>query len=133
MAANWHTKLFPFSQPSLLPCYHHPRFSYSKIRRSSAVKNLWFKAIYVSPILSGEKCHTVRAKDPMLRAGQRFTASVGPRSPFALLEATVVVHRPALAYPKAEREENARYYPGVLSFVEIEFRLVRDLRQGTPY
>lgn len=51
------------------------------------MKTLWFKQCYVRPILDGIKQETIRsAKRPGPMIGAHITVSVGPRTPFALIE-----------------------------------------------
>ena len=48
------------------------------------MKTLWFKSEFVAPILSGEKCDTIRVESTRLpRVGDVVAFSVGPRTPFA--------------------------------------------------
>lgn len=51
------------------------------------MKSIWFKQVYASPILLGEKSDTIRAGDVRhkYRKGENLAASVGPRRPFATL------------------------------------------------
>lgn len=46
---------------------------------------LWFKAGYVKPILTGSKTRTARARKPLCRPGDEVVACVGPSRPFAIL------------------------------------------------
>jgi len=50
------------------------------------MKTLWFKQIYMTPILSGEKTDTIRRRSCKLRAGNVVAFTVGPRPPFARAE-----------------------------------------------
>lgn len=55
------------------------------------MRNLWFKQVYVGPILSGDKVDTVRLKAvPWLHVGDVVGASVGPRPRFATLRVTAI-------------------------------------------
>lgn len=48
------------------------------------MKTLWFKNCFVAPILSGEKCDTIRRPSRRLPAvGETVALTVGPRPPFA--------------------------------------------------
>lgn len=50
------------------------------------MRTLWFKGIYVAPILDGSKTVTNRTAKCRLQAGDLVDATVGPRPPFARLE-----------------------------------------------
>lgn len=55
------------------------------------MRSLWFRKVYVDPILSGEKVDTVRIKPvPGLKVGDLIGAHVGPRPRFATLRITAI-------------------------------------------
>lgn len=57
-------------------------------------KNLWFKQIYVDPILTGEKTDTYRKPSEEFTVGMPLSFSVGPRPPFDWASVTEVVDLP---------------------------------------
>lgn len=87
--------------------------------------SLWFKGIYMAPILAGEKTRTLRRPSSRLpQTGAVVRAQVGPRPPFALLEITSVrqLYRSTLdADYQAELEA---IYPGQEQFTELQFRVI---------
>ena len=52
------------------------------------MQTLWFKGIYVAPILDGSKRKTDRTRKCKLQPGDVVGASVGPRPAFAVLKIT---------------------------------------------
>ena len=50
------------------------------------MKTLWFKQVFVEPIVQGTKTWTVRSKTNGLAVGDVVQCSVGPRPPFAVVK-----------------------------------------------
>ena len=50
------------------------------------MKTLWFKQIYVDPILRGDKTDTIRRATCKVDAGEVLAFTVGPRFPFATVK-----------------------------------------------
>ncbi|MDQ2787830.1 MAG: hypothetical protein M3Y58_22805 [Chloroflexota bacterium] len=73
------------------------------------MKTLWFKGIYVTPILSGAKTHTDRKANVWFEPGTTLDATVGPRPPFARLIVDHCERIPVSAFPPQEQEEMRAY------------------------
>lgn len=89
------------------------------------MRRLWFRQCYVEPILSGSKRSTIRRARGALPIGTLVHASVGPRTPFALLSIGACELRTIDTFPTEERDELVALYPdetmlAVLSFNVIE-------------
>lgn len=95
---------------------------------------LWFKQLYVEPILSGEKTDTIR-KSPLrspLHVGEAVKFSVGPRPPFAVVEITYVepIDLDAVSQSEPDRAAFLRAEYGSTPLVRIAFRLREILPPG---
>lgn len=87
--------------------------------------HLWFKQIYVAPILSGEKTDTIRnAGKCKLQAGDVVTFSVGPRPAFATAKILTRENIALNELTPERREQVATLYDADGDFCRLTFRLV---------
>jgi len=91
----------------------------------STMKTLWFKAIYVEPILNESKRSTVRRTRCNIQRGETVAASVGPRRPFAQL---LITERHSIHVDEIEGAHGiyAELYPGETELVKLTFQLRKE-------
>ena len=96
------------------------------------MRRLWFKQIYVKPILAGEKTDTIRSPDSRdWPVGQTVALSVGPRRPFA--EAIVTAFESIPASDLGDRLAVVQsFYGQHPTYKRLAFRVTRVLDPVTP-
>ena len=90
------------------------------------MKTLWFKSEFVAPILSGDKCDTIRKPSNRLPGvGDEVAFSVGPRRPFArAIITTVELIDPASDVASSRAAQVARCYGSLGGqMARIRFRI----------
>lgn len=92
---------------------------------------LRFKACYVAPILSGEKCDTIRATCPRWGPGTRVAAVAGGRAPFAWLRISTVEPVRLTDLPASRQATLRALYPGVQDLVRIAWDAVIPAAEGS--
>ena len=87
------------------------------------MKSLWFKQIYVQPILSGEKNYTVRKEGKRNPAvGETVALTVGPRPAFAKAK---IIDKTVSIIPPEMKELYGKLYSGYTgTFEKIVFSLL---------
>jgi hypothetical protein len=90
---------------------------------------LWFKARYVEPILTGQKTRTARARKPLCRPGDQVVACVGPSRPFALLRILTCDLVPLSDIDADYRAGVEATYPAITNVWLVTFEMVESLAQ----
>lgn len=87
------------------------------------MKSLWFKQIYVQPILSGEKNYTVRKegnRNPSV--GEIVSLTVGPRPAFARAK---IIDKTVFIISSEMKELYGKLYPDYIgTFEKIVFSIL---------
>ena len=92
------------------------------------MKTLWFKQQYVAPILSGQKVDTIRRAKSLnlFSIGECISASVGPRTPFAILRILGLNAIDIILLAPERQHPLHQLYPGETVLTRISFQVVEE-------